>query len=116
MDLSLCENLLELYATGSGLTGILFANGGNIRTALLPAGLTSINMRNLMYLTNLTIDGYDYISTIVMENCDVIDCKDILNKSPKVNRVRILGIDWQPVSYTHLDVYKRQCQDRAKTN
>ena len=117
LDLSLCENLLELYATGSGLTGILFANGGNIRTALLPAGLTSINMRNLMYLTNLTIDGYDYISTIVMENCDVIDCKDILNKSPKVNRVRILGIDWQLEDTNLLDrLYKMTGIDKNGYN
>lgn len=95
LDLSKCMNLREFYATGSGLRGILFANGGNIRTALLPETLTSINMRNLIYLTNLSIAGYDSISTVILENCNTINVKDLLEKSPRINRARIIGIDWQ---------------------
>lgn len=94
LDLSKCGNLKELYATGSGLTGVLFANGGKIQTALLPETLTSINMRNLKYLSNLSIAGYDQITTMVIENCSTIDCADLLDKCPKVNRVRIIGVDW----------------------
>lgn len=94
LDLSKCGNLKELYATGSGLTGVLFANGGKIQTALLPDTLTSINMRNLKYLDNLSIAGYDQITTMIIENCSTIDCANLLSKCPKVNRIRIIGIDW----------------------
>lgn len=94
LDFSKCMNLEELYASGSGLKGVLFASGGSIRLAQLPNTLTSINMKNLMYLTNLSIAGYDSISTLIIENCDTIDVKDLLNKARNVNRVRITGIDW----------------------
>lgn len=95
LDLSKCKNLLELYATGSGLTGILFANGGKIKKAYLPETLTSINMKNLIYLTDFTIDGYDSITTMILENCSTIDDIDLITKSNKLNRVRILGVNWQ---------------------
>lgn len=95
LDLSKCGNLKELYATGSGLTGVLFANGGKIQTALLPNTLTSINMRNLKYLTNLDIAGYDQITTAIIENCNTVNCVNILNKATKLNRVRIIGANWK---------------------
>ena len=95
LDFSKCLNLKELYATGSGLTGVLFANGGKIATALLPNTLTSINMKNLFYLNNLQIAGYDKISTMIIENCDVVDCKALIEKSKNITRVRITGVDWQ---------------------
>lgn len=94
LDLSKCGNLKELYATGSGLTGVLFANGGKIQTALLPSTLTSINIRNLQYLNNLQIDGYDKITTAIIENCNTVDCINILKQATKLNRVRIIGVDW----------------------
>ncbi len=117
LDLSKCNNLTELYATGSGLTGILFANGGKITTALLPETLTSINMRNLLYLNNLQIDGYDKISTMVIENCDVVDCKDLLEKAKNVTRARIIGVDWQLEDTSLLDrLYAMKGLDRNGYN
>lgn len=95
LDLSKCGNLQELYATGSGLTGVLFANGGKIQTALLPSTLTSINMRNLKYLSTITFAGYDQITTMIVENCNTIDCVDLLEKASQTNRVRLIGVDWE---------------------
>ena len=117
LDLSKCGNLKELYATGSGLTGVLFANGGKIQTALLPETLTSINMRNLKYLDNLQIAGYDQITTMIIENCDTIDCAELLNKAPKTNRVRIIGVDWNLEDATLLDrLYKMGGLDKNGYN
>lgn len=95
LDLSKCGNLKELYATGSGLTGVLFANGGMVETALLPATLTSINMCNLKYLSTITFAGYDQITTMIVENCNTIDCVDLLENASKTNRVRLIGVDWE---------------------
>lgn len=117
LDFSKCLNLKELYATGSGLTGVLFANGGKITTALLPNTLTSINMKNLLYLTNLQITGYDKISTLILENCNVVDCKGLIEKSKNANRVRITGINWQLDDTTLLDrIYSMKGIDRNGYN
>ena len=117
LDFSKCLNLKELYATGSGLTGVLFANGGKIATALLPDTLTSINMKNLLYLTNLQIAGYDKISTMIIENCDVVDCKDLIEKSKNVSRARITGVDWQLDDTALLDrIYGMKGIDRNGYN
>lgn len=94
LDVSRCGNLQELYATGSGLTGVLFANGGKIKKALLPDTLTSINMKNLQYLTDLDIAGYDKITTMIIENCNTVDSADMISKSPKLNRARLIGVNW----------------------
>ena len=117
LDLSKCENLKELYASGSGLTGVLFANGGKIKTALLPDTLTSINMRNLKYLDDLEIAGYDQITTMIVENCTTIDSVELLNKSPKVNRVRFIGVDWDLDSTSLLSrLYKMTGLDKNGYN
>ena len=117
LDFSKCLNLKELYATGSGLTGVLFANGGKIATALLPDTLTSINMKNLLYLNNLQIAGYDKISTMIIENCDVVDCKALIEKSKNVTRVRITGVDWRLDDTSLLDrIYGMKGIDRNGYN
>lgn len=117
LDLSKCANLVELYASGSGLKGVLFASGGNIKLAQLPETLTSINMKNLMYLTNLAIAGYDAITTVVLENCNVVDSKGLIEKSQNINRVRIVGIDWELDDTTLLErIYKMAGIDRNGYN
>ena len=117
LDLSKCGNLKELYATGSGLTGVLFANGGKVQIALLPDTLTSINMRNLKYLDNLDIAGYDQITTAIIENCDTIDSAGLLNKATKLNRARIIGVNWSLENTTLLDrLYKMGGIDKSGYN
>lgn len=117
LDFSKCLNLKELYASGSGLTGVLFANGGKISTALLPATLSSINMKNLQYLTNLQIAGFDKISTMIIENCSVVDCKTLIEQSKNANRVRITGINWQLDDTSLLDrIYSMKGIDRNGYN
>lgn len=65
------------------------------------------NSTNLKYLDNLSIAGYDQITTMIVENCNTIDCADILRKSPKVNRARIIGINWELESVDLLEkLYK----------
>lgn len=93
IDLSGCPNLKELYAHGSGLTGVTFANGGKIEIAELPA-ITSMTIRNLLYLTDLDIISLDKLTTLTAEECDVVDVKSIVENSPNLNRVRITGIEW----------------------
>lgn len=93
LNLSACGNLEELYAHGSGLTGVSFADGGKIRIAELPA-ITSITMKNLTYLTGLNISDFNNLSTLVIENCNTVNIKEFFDEAPNINRVRITGINW----------------------
>lgn len=102
LNLSGCSNLEELYAFGSGLTGVTFANGGKLKIAKLP-GVGSLTMRNLPYLTNLDISAYENITTLVAESCNTVDVVEILSKSPNISRIRITGIDWIADSTALLD-------------
>lgn len=103
LDVSGCPNLINLYACGSGLTGVVFANGGMIANAELPA-ITSISAKNLDYLTNLDITDYNNMATMIIENCDTIDVINMFELSPNINRVRITGIDWVLTDTSLLDL------------
>lgn len=87
------KNLKELYAHGSNISGAIFADGGKIETAELPA-IGSIEMKNLMYLSTLDITSFDNLTKMVVEECNTIDLIPILNNAKNLNRIRIMGVEW----------------------
>lgn len=116
LDLSVLNNLEELYAHGSNISGVTFANGGNIEIAELPA-ITSIVMKNLPYLTTLDIESLDSLTTMTIEHCSTVDAKEILENAPNVNRVRLTGIDWELEDTGLLqDIYEMNGIDAAGYN
>jgi hypothetical protein len=94
INLSNCNNLEEFYAEGSGITGVTFASGGSAKIAHLPASISAITMKNLMYLTDLEIADYTNILKLVIENCPVIDSVDLITKATNLNRLRATSVDW----------------------
>lgn len=93
INLSKCGNLRELHAHGSGLTGVVFADGGMIQIAELPA-VNALTMKNLAYLTDFDVTSFDNLTTLVAENCSTVDLMSIFEQAININRVRIVGIDW----------------------
>lgn len=94
LDLSGLKNLEELYAFGSGTSGIIFADGGNIRIAEIP-DVGTLQMKNLNYLDD---EGFESASTyslsrLVAEHSE-LDLIDLINNSPNLRQVRLIGIDW----------------------
>ena len=94
LELSRLGNLRELYAYGSNATGVIFADGGKIQIAELPA-VGTIVLKNLLYLTSLDIVDLSKLTQITVEHCDTIDLVELLNNAPNLNRVRLLGVDWE---------------------
>lgn len=88
-----CTNLTEFLADGSGITGVILPTGGKIETAHLPA-ISSLTAKKLLNLTDLTINSYDNITTISIDDCPTIPAKDIIEKSLNLNRLRLTGIQW----------------------
>ena len=93
INLSSCSNLKELYAEGTNATGVIFANGGLLEIAHLPS-LTSLSMKNLNYIKDFVVDGYDKLQTLIVEHCPTINTYEIVTASPKLNILRLIGMDW----------------------
>lgn len=94
LDLSGLKNLKELYAIGSNVSGIIFADGGNIEIAEIPA-VGSLSMKNLNYLTDegMEVESYNSLTKLVAEN-SLLDLVGIINNSPNLYQVRLTGINW----------------------
>ena len=56
-DLSQCNNIEEIYFTGTKIKGITLPDGGTIKTLHLPGTLTSLTIRNQPLLDNLLIEN-----------------------------------------------------------
>ena len=94
LDLSGLKNLKELYAIGSSVSGIIFADGGNIEIAEIPS-VGSLSMKNLNYLTDdgMKIESYNSLTKLVAEN-SLLDLISVVNNSPNLYQVRLTGINW----------------------
>lgn len=102
VDLSNCGNLIELYAQGSGATGVIFANGGKIEKFYIPS-VTSLTMKNLNYIKDFSIASYNNMQTLIVEHTPIINTYDIVNSSPKLQTLRLIGIDWDMETTSTLD-------------
>lgn len=93
VDLSQCNNLLELHAEGSGATGIIFSNGGKLKRAYIPS-VISLTMKNLNNIEVFEVASYDKLQTLVVENTPSINTYEVVNLANKLNILRLIGINW----------------------
>lgn len=111
LDLSGCVSLSEIYLENTSFTGITFATGGLLSIAHLPSP-TSLTLRELIYVTDLTLGSANALATLRVEDCDFANTaeltigntttahstKDItlnlVESSPNLSRTRLIGIDW----------------------
>lgn len=116
VDLSQCNNLLELHAEGSGATGVIFANGGKLQKAYIPA-VISLTMKNLNNIKVFEVDNYDNLQTLVVENTPFVNTYDIVKSAQNLSIVRLIGINWD-ASYNITDstILDRLLTLRGKDN
>ena len=93
IDVSGCSNLKELYAEGTNASGVIFANGGLLETAHLPK-ITSLSIKNLNYIKDFVVDGYDNLQTLIVENTPSIDTYNIVNNAPLLKLLRLINLNW----------------------
>ena len=93
INLSSCSNLKELYAEGTNATGVIFANGGLLHTAHLPS-LISLSMKNLNYIEDFVVDGYDDLQTLIVENVLNINTYNIVTNAPTLKLLRLINLNW----------------------
>lgn len=95
LDLSKCQSLIYLDASGSSFTGYEFAVGGLLTEAYIEAP-TALSFRNLYYLEdeNLHVTDYSNLDTLRIENCSGIDALAIIGEATNLARLRVLDVDW----------------------
>ena len=99
LDLSQCDNIQEVYTTGSSITSVKFSNGTELTTLTLPNTITNLTLINKKKLTSITSEGYENLNTLRIEN-SAINPFTIMNASPALESVRLIGINCQTnISY-----------------
>ena len=89
-----CPNIEEVYAKGSSITGVELPDSGYLKILQLPATIANLTLRNQLYIEDLTIEGYENIKTVEIENCPNIDSLSILDKAINCERARLTNVDW----------------------
>ena len=89
-----CQNIEEIYAKGSGITGVELADSGYLKIVQLPSTIANLTMKNQLYIEEFTMEGYNALKTLHIENCPAINTLDIIDNAPNLERVRLTGVNW----------------------
>ena len=87
--------LASLRLGGTKVQGVIMAEGTPLKTLVLPETLTTLKLRYLPQLdmSELKIQGYDNITTIIFAGCPKLDWRELLQRCSNVTRLRIEGIN-----------------------
>ena len=94
IDLSGCTGIEEIYAKGSGITGVTLPGSGYLRVLQLPNTVTNLTVKNQNYIEDFSMEGYGNLTTLWVENSSGIPIMEIINAAPKLTRMRLTGVDW----------------------
>lgn len=98
LGLANCPNIQEIYATGSGITGVELPKSGYLKKAYLPGTLTNLTVTNQKYIEEFELEGYDNLTTLRIEDTIGIPVEDIMLNAPNLNRIRLIDIQWEAES------------------
>lgn len=102
LQISQCPNIQEIYATGSGITGLELPSSGYLKKVYLPNTLTNLTVTNQQYIQDFTLEGYDNLTTLRIENTVNIPVEDIMLNAPNLNRIRLIDVTWNAESESAL--------------
>lgn len=94
IDASGCIGLEVVKANGSKLTGINLPDGGHLRVLELPATVSNFTIKNQKNIESLTFEGQENITTLSIEGTPNLDIEGLVNNSPNLNWVRLIGVEW----------------------
>ena len=102
LALSNCPNIENIYAEGSGITGVELPDSGYLKVVHLPATLRNLTLRNQIYITDFSLAGKSELKTIWIENCPIIDTQSFISGCTALERIRFVGVDWECSDATFL--------------
>lgn len=96
IDLSLCDNINTVKATGTIIQSITFPKAGNLQTLYLPNSTTSIILGDQPSLNDFLLESIDNVIEINIGKNNIgyeLVKKCLLSPSKKLNTVRLSDID-----------------------
>ena len=85
LNVSGCTALREFKATGSGLKGVTFVDGGDLETLELPITLTNLTIKNHANLVSVKPSKFDDLQTLILKNS-------------KLNASELLGLNFRSLT------------------
>lgn len=98
LSLANCPNIQEIYATGSGITGLELPSSGYLKKVYLPGTLTNLTVTNQQYIQKFELEGYDNLTTLRIEDTVNIPVEDIMLNAENLNRIRLIDVQWEAES------------------
>lgn len=95
LGLANCPNIQEIYATGSGITGVALPKSGYLKKAYLPGTLTNLTVTNQKYIEEFELEGYENLTTLRIEDAVGIPVEEIMLNAPNLNRIRLIDVQWE---------------------
>lgn len=97
IDLSTNSKLETFRASKSALTGVTFAQGSPLTSAVLPATIQTLELRYLAKLSNagLTLEGTSNVTRLVVDGCTLLDWKQIYDRCANVKYLRVTGVNME---------------------
>ncbi len=92
LDLSQFDGLQELYASGSGISGVIFAPNAPVVTAILPR-ISTLILRGQTKLQTLSVDPSRLLNLRV-EDSPNIDSLSMVRSATALQRGRITKVNW----------------------
>lgn len=111
LDAGGCYGLEIFKARGSRVSGVTFSNGGRLKEVALPETIVNLTLRNQTEIQSLTLDSYENLETLFLENVPTLPIENIILSSPKLNRVRLSNLEWTASSEQSL----REVINKLKT-
>lgn len=102
LDLSGCHGLEALLAEGTKLTGVNLPNGGHLKILKLPATIANLTIQNQKNIETLSLQSQDSLYTLRLEGTPNLPIETLINNSPKLDRVRLVNIEWTATSEEEL--------------
>ena len=93
VDLTALKHVKEFYSENSALGSVDFADGGRLVKANLNA-VRGFTAKNLNYLEEFTLQSYDNLTDLKVDNTPFIDTLNIVKNSTGLQVVRLVGINW----------------------
>lgn len=105
VDLSNCDLIEEVYASGSGISAIVLPEGGYLKKMSLPSGITALNIVDHADMTTFSMDSYANLLRLRVENTPNIPTAAILAaRGTNLTRIRLVGVNWTLTSEDALRV------------